>query len=51
MPLGAGADGKALHGEYLEVDPPRLLVHTWIPSFHQIQTLVRWELPTREALW
>jgi hypothetical protein len=28
---GVGADGTTFHldGEYLEVDPPRLLVHTW----------------------
>ena len=32
---GIGADGKAFYveGEYLEVDPPRLLVHTWIGSY------------------
>jgi uncharacterized protein YndB with AHSA1/START domain len=48
---GAGADGKAFHveGEYLEVDPPRLLVHTWIPSFHQIHTVVRWELQSHQG--
>ena len=29
---GVGVDGKTfrVEGEYLEVDPPRLLVHTWI---------------------
>ena len=29
---GVGADGRTfrVEGEYLEVDPPRLLVHTWI---------------------
>jgi uncharacterized protein YndB with AHSA1/START domain/uncharacterized protein YciI len=28
---GTGADGKpfAVHGEYVEIDPPRRLVHTW----------------------
>jgi uncharacterized protein YndB with AHSA1/START domain len=44
---GLGADGKAFYveGEYLEVDPPRLLVHTWIGSYTAGQTtIVRWEL-------
>jgi uncharacterized protein YndB with AHSA1/START domain len=40
-------DGSAFHvsGEYLEVDPPRLLVHTWIASWSgPLKTVVRWEL-------
>jgi uncharacterized protein YndB with AHSA1/START domain len=44
---GVGADGKAFYveGEYLEVDPPRLLVHTWIGSYTgPTKTVVRWEL-------
>jgi uncharacterized protein YndB with AHSA1/START domain len=44
---GIGADGKAFYveGEYLEVDPPRLLVHTWIGSYSgPMKTIVRWEL-------
>jgi uncharacterized protein YndB with AHSA1/START domain len=44
---GTGADGRSFHveGEYLEVDPPRLLVHTWKPSFSALPaTIVRWEL-------
>jgi uncharacterized protein YndB with AHSA1/START domain len=33
------------HGEYLEIDPPRLLVHTWIASWTgDVKTIVRWEL-------
>ena len=35
------------HGEVLEIDPPRLLVHTWLANFHEIpshKTVVRWEL-------
>src|ERR1700680_1795285 len=32
-------------GEYLEVDPPRILVHTWIASWSgPLKTVVRWEL-------
>lgn len=45
--LGIGADGKSfvVEGEYLEVDPPRLLVQTWIPSFAgALKSVVRWEL-------
>ncbi|HMK24213.1 MAG TPA: SRPBCC domain-containing protein [Terriglobales bacterium] len=48
--VGAGADGTSFRvdGEYLKVDPPRLLVHTWIPSFSQCsRTVVRWELEAR----
>jgi uncharacterized protein YndB with AHSA1/START domain len=43
---GVGADGKSFHveGEYLEVDPPRLLVHTWNSSYDTAKTVVRWEL-------
>jgi uncharacterized protein YndB with AHSA1/START domain len=45
--LGESADGKQfrIDGEYLEIDPPRLLVHTWISSFSpSLKTVVRWEL-------
>jgi len=34
-------------GQFLEFDPPRLLVHTWLANFHKdpkMQTIVRWEL-------
>jgi len=43
---GNGADGKSFYveGEYLEVDPPHLLVHTWSGNFHPGRTVVRWEL-------
>jgi uncharacterized protein YndB with AHSA1/START domain len=48
---GVGADGTSfrVEGEYVEVDPPRLLVHTWKPSYdHKLQTTtVRWELEAR----
>ena len=49
---GLGEDGKpfSVEGEYLEVDPPRLLVHTWIASYHDIgKTVVRWELEPRDV--
>ena len=44
---GVGEDGTefSVKGEYLEVDPPRLLVHTWNPSYKNLpETVVRWEL-------
>src|SRR5262249_853301 len=32
-------------GEYLEIDPPRLLVYTWLPSWvGDSKSTVRWEL-------
>ncbi len=44
---GVGADGKkfSVAGEYLEVDPPRRLVHTWKSSYMgDLHTTVYWEL-------
>ena len=43
---GKGADGREFYvgGEYLEIDPPRLLVHTWVSSYMPEKTIVRWEL-------
>ena len=35
------------HGEILEINPPRLLVYTWIANWHEEKrrsTVVRWEL-------
>lgn len=51
----SGIDGQGhpfeVTGEYLEVDPPRLLIQTWVASWTgPVKTLVRWELePTREG--
>jgi uncharacterized protein YndB with AHSA1/START domain len=45
--VGVGVDGSSfrIDGEYLEVDPPRILVHTWIASWSgPLKTVVRWEL-------
>jgi len=44
---GVGADGTkfSVEGEYLEVDPPRRLVHTWIASYQgPLKTVVYWDL-------
>lgn len=45
----SGIDGQGrpfeASGEYVEVDPPRLLVQTWVASWTaQVTTTVRWEL-------
>ncbi len=48
---GIGPDGGQfeVRGEYLEVDPPRLLVHSWIASWTgDARTTVRWELEPQE---
>jgi uncharacterized protein YndB with AHSA1/START domain len=50
--VGVGVDGKSFRvdGEYIEVDPPRLLTHTWFASFSgNIKTVVRWELEPTEV--
>lgn len=40
-----GTQHGTVHGEYLEVDPPRLLVYTWRPSFDEFrETVIRLEL-------
>jgi uncharacterized protein YndB with AHSA1/START domain len=44
---GAGGQTGAFEasGEYLEIDPPRLLVYTWVANWTgDVQTTVRWEL-------
>jgi uncharacterized protein YndB with AHSA1/START domain len=42
-----GVDEFKCHGEITEMDPPRLLVYTWISNWHldpRRKTVVRWEL-------
>ena len=50
---GVSGDHKRFEafGEYLEIDPPRLLVHSWVASWTgEVKTIVRWELePTRQG--
>ena len=50
---GVGPDGGRFEviGEFLEVDPPRLLAYTWIASWTgDVKTTVRWELePTNQG--
>jgi uncharacterized protein YndB with AHSA1/START domain len=45
----SGTDGRGQNfevaGTYLEIDPPRLLVTTWVATWTgDVQTTVRWEL-------
>jgi uncharacterized protein YndB with AHSA1/START domain len=43
--LGADGSRMTIDGEYLEVDPPRRLVHTWRPSWDDYaETTVRYDL-------
>ncbi|HTS37940.1 MAG TPA: SRPBCC domain-containing protein [Candidatus Solibacter sp.] len=47
---GEGADGTKfwVQGVYLEIDPPRKLVHTWESSYMgPLKTTVHWELEPR----
>jgi uncharacterized protein YndB with AHSA1/START domain len=49
---GIRGDGQRFHleGEYLEIDPPRLLVHTRVADFvGPFTTIVRWELAPQEV--
>ena len=49
---GIGADGTKfrVEGEYLEIDPPHRIVHTWVPSYGgPHETIVRWELEARDV--
>lgn len=39
-------------GEILEIDPPRLLVYTWLANFHndpKHRSIVRWELTSTKS--
>ena len=49
---GVGPSGQPFHmeGEYVEIDPPRLLVQTRRADFvGDFETVVRWELEPREV--
>lgn len=44
---GEGADGVAfdVRGEYIEIDPPHLLVYSWMASWTgDLKSTVRWDL-------
>lgn len=45
--VGIGGDGRKFEvkGEYIQIEPPRLIVQTWIASWTgEARTVVRWEL-------
>jgi uncharacterized protein YndB with AHSA1/START domain len=43
--IGVKGDSFEVGGEYLEVDPPSVLVYTWLASWtNNLTTTVRWEL-------
>jgi uncharacterized protein YndB with AHSA1/START domain len=49
---GIGPDGGPFEvtGQYMQVDPPRVLVHSWIASWTgDARTTVRWELEPKEG--
>lgn len=49
--IGVDGDGRQFEitGEYLEVDPPRLLSSTWLATWTgNVKTTVRWELKAAE---
>ena len=41
-----------IKGEYRAIEPPRLLVFTWLPDWYEkaTESLVRWELEERDGL-
>jgi len=51
--VGVNTDGRNFEasGEYLEIDPPHLLVYSWVASWTgDARTTVRWELyPDKEG--
>ncbi len=40
-----------IRGEYCEIDPPRLLVFTWLPDWYEnaTESLVRWDLDEHDG--
>lgn len=51
---GSGPGGKpfSVHGLYREIEPPRSLVFTWLPSWQDdaLESLVRFELTERDGV-
>jgi len=41
-----------IRGEYREIDPPRLLVFTWLPDWYEnaTESLVRWDLEEHDGV-
>jgi uncharacterized protein YndB with AHSA1/START domain len=51
---GDGVGGKpfVVTGTYLEIEPPKLLVFTWLPDWYEnaTETTVRWELSESDGI-
>lgn len=48
--VGGGAGQYRVGGEFLEIDPPHVLVYTWIASWSgALTTTVRWELKSVQS--
>ena len=51
---GIGMGGKPFQvgGEYRQIDPPRLLVFTWLPDWQEdaIETIVRFDLEEKDGI-
>jgi uncharacterized protein YndB with AHSA1/START domain len=44
--------GVTIRGEYREIEPPRLLVFSWLPDWYEnaTESLVRWELEEKAGI-
>jgi uncharacterized protein YndB with AHSA1/START domain len=51
---GTGMGGRpfTVRGEYRQIEPPRLLVYTWLPDFHEdaVETMVRFDLTESDGV-
>lgn len=54
MMSGDGIGGKpfTIRGEYRQIEPPRLLIFTWLPSWQDdaVETLVRFDLTEKNGI-
>jgi uncharacterized protein YndB with AHSA1/START domain len=52
MRAESGGRLVTIKGEYRQIEPPRLLVFTWLPDWYEnaTESLVRWELEERAGL-
>ena len=52
MRFDAYGEVVTIRGAYREIDPPRLLVFTWLPDWYEnaTESLVRWDLEERAGV-
>jgi uncharacterized protein YndB with AHSA1/START domain len=50
--IGVGGKPFTVTGEYLQIEPPRLLIFTWLPSWQEdaFETIVRFDLTEAKGL-